>query len=177
MKYKDVLNKVYAGDPSRIPSRLLCLDPGETTGWSLFERGKLTYYGQIETVTMDKQPAWHGLSKLFYETDPTHVVCEDYRVYAHKLERHSNSSVVTLRLIGGIDFICRNTFGATNELGPYIAEGIPLTYQMATQAKGFVTDDRLKSWDFWKPGMRHSRDAIRHGLYFLIVTNRPEVKK
>jgi hypothetical protein len=32
----------------------------------------------------------------------------------------------------------------------------------------------LKKWDFWKPGMRHSRDAIRHGIYWLLITNRPK---
>jgi hypothetical protein len=41
-------------------------------------------------------------------------------------------------------------------------------YQMATTAKTFVTDEKLKQWGFWQEGMRHSRDAIRHGLYFLL---------
>ena len=99
---------------------------------------------------------------IFADVMPTHVICEDYRVYAHKLERHANSQVVTLRLIGGIDYVCR-----------FMME-LPLAYAMAVSAKGFITDDRLKDWGMWQPSMKHSRDAIRHGLYFLIVTNRPK---
>jgi hypothetical protein len=45
---------------------------------------------------------------------------------------------------------------------------------MASQAKAFVTDQKLKEWGFWKEGMRHSRDAIRHGLYFLLFYKRGE---
>jgi len=174
MKYKEILEKVYHGDPSRIPSRLLCLDPGETTGWAFFNQGELDQWGQIETVTMDKQPNWNELENLIYNSCPSHVVCEDYRVYAHKLERHSNSQVVTLRLIGGIDLLCHQNYRIESYPN---RSSIPIHYQMAAQAKGFITDDRLKAWDMWKDGMRHSRDAIRHGLYYLIITNRPGAKK
>jgi hypothetical protein len=170
MKYKEVLDNIYKGDPSRIPSRLLCIDPGETTGWAFFQDGILGQWGQIETVTMNKQPKWDTLEELFMETEPTHIVCEDYRVYAHKLERHSNSQVVTLRLIGGIDLMCYENRPQEDEI---TWRPLPLCYQMATQAKGFVTDDRLKGWDMWQSSMKHARDAIRHGLYYLIITNRP----
>ena len=168
MKYGDVLNTVYKGDLSKVPCRLLCLDPGETTGWALFIDGHLNSWGQIETVDMQHQPAWEPLEELFMDLIPTCVVCENYRVYAHKLERHSNSEVVTLRLIGGIDYMCRMWTNMDLERRP-----IPIHYQMAAQHKGFVTDDRLRDWGFWRSGMKHSRDAIRVGLYFLVVTNRP----
>jgi len=174
MKYKEVLDNIYKGDPSRIPSRLLCLDPGETTGWAFFNQGELDQWGQIDTVNIEKQAIWNDLEDLIHNCGPTQVVCEDYRVYAHKLERHSNSQVVTLRLIGGIDLLCHQNYHI--ETYPKHAS-IPLHYQMATMAKGFVTDDRLKAWDMWQSGMKHSRDAIRHGIYYLIITNRPGVKK
>jgi hypothetical protein len=186
MKYQEVLNKVYDGDFSRVPDRLLCLDPGETTGWCLFRKGQLTEYDQIATVNLSdegkqgsKVLQWKPLIELFRKTQPTYVVCENYRVYAHKLERHSNSQVETLRLIGGIDLICSMTMHISLLCDAWFScdeykdeHAIPITYQMAAQAKGFITDERLKDWDFWKPGMKHSRDAIRHGLYFLIITNR-----
>jgi hypothetical protein len=193
MKYQEVLRKVYAGDFSTVPERLLCLDPGETTGYALFEKGCLKAYGQIETVVLngtkdakqgEKVIDWYVLEELFCNYEPTYVVCENYRIYAHKLERHSFSQVETLRLIGGIDMLCHNGWigrkicnkeceEVSYEFVKYY-QPIPIAYQMAVQAKGFVTDERLKEWDFWKPGMRHSRDAIRHGLYFLIITNRPK---
>jgi hypothetical protein len=134
------------------PERLLCLDPGHVTGWCVFERGKLTAAGQALTM----EEGWHCIDDLFNDVQPTMVVYENYRVYAHKLERHSNSEVYTLRLVGVIEYLCDVKFN------------IPQYNQMAHQAKGFVTDDKLKSWGFYKSGLRHARDAMRHGIYFLL---------
>lgn len=165
----------------QVPERLLCLDPGETTGWALFEESSLVRWGQIVTVQKE-QLKWNNLGNLFVEQKPTAVVCENYRIYDHKLARHTFSPVLTLRLIGGIDCLCR--FGWYENLGPhYIDEyggyrdyyeqhTCPIYYQMATQAKGFVTDDKLKQWGFYDSSMRHARDAIRHGCYFLLFHNR-----
>ena len=61
-------------------------------------------------------------------------------------------------------------------LSGILIDTIPIAYQMAFQGKGFATDARLKEWGFWKEGMKHSRDAIRHGIYYLLVTNLKKVK-
>ena len=165
----------------QVPERLLCLDPGETTGWALFEKSKLSNWGQIKTVIDDKI-LWDNLEDLFIIQEPTAIICEDYRIYQHKLARHSFSPVLTLRLIGGIDALC--LLGWYAYLGPhYIDEyggnrdyyerhTCPIYYQMAMQAKGFITDEKLQQWGFWQEGMRHSRDAIRHGCYFLLFHDR-----
>ena len=142
----------------KVPDRLLVLDPGNTTGYALFKEHTLSAYGEVETIK-DDILRWDNLFELFDLTKPTYVVCENYRIYQQKLARHSFSPVHTLRLIGGIDLCSWN-------------DRIPIHYQMASQAKAFVTDDKLKEWGFWKEGMRHSRDAIRHGLYFLLFHNR-----
>jgi hypothetical protein len=201
MDYEQVLRATYKGDFSTVPERLLVLDPGHETGWCMFINGRLTGYGQVMTIISDNTKGaksgalvidWKELEDLFNEQLPTHIVCENYRIYAHKLERHSFSQVETLRLIGGIDMMShvgwmeRETPGEgwddklwqgdPCELQVY-HQPVPITYQMAVEAKGFITDDRLKKWDMWKTGMKHSRDAIRHGLYFLIITNRPKGDK
>ena len=137
----------------------------------------MTNWGQIATVVTNgkqKQIDWRALVKLFIQVKPTCVVCEDYKIYAHKLERHTFSSVETLRLIGGIDMLCKlNILQCLNGI---FVDTIPIAYQMAFQGKGFATDARLKEWGFWKEGMKHSRDAIRHGIYYLLVTNLKKVK-
>lgn len=130
----------------------------ETTGFAVFHNHHLVRGGQIRTV-VDGQILWDEIFKLIITEEVSQVVCEDYRVYQHKLERHSFSPVVTLRLIGGIDFICH-------------LSKLPVHYQMATQAKGFVTDQKLKEWGFWQDGLKHARDAIRHGCYFLLFHKR-----
>ena len=47
-----------------------------------------------------------------------------------------------------------------------------LKFLFTIKAKGFVTDAKLKEWGLWQDGLRHSRDAIRHGIYFLVVSNK-----
>lgn len=148
--FTELLHKRRGGD-FKAPERLLCLDPGETTGWTLFEAGNLTATGQTRTID-----GWNVIHQLFEDTKPTMVVFENYRVYAHKLERHSNSEVYTVRLIGVIEFMCEMLYG------------IPHYNQMAQQAKGFVSDEKLKAWGFYKKGSRHARDSMRHGIYFLL---------
>lgn len=145
------LIKRHRGEDFRLPPRLLCLDPGETTGWSLYEHGVATKAGQLRTIE-----DWKIISDLFEEANPTHVIYENYRVYSHKLDRHAFSEVYTLRLIGVIEFLCD------------VVYQIPYTNQMATQAKGFVKDEKLKAWGYWDLGGKHARDSLRHGAYYLL---------
>lgn len=83
-------------------------------------------------------------------------MCEDYRIYAHKLAEHTFSSVITLRLIGAITFMC-----AVMEW--------PLTFQMAYEAKTFIDDRKLEAWSMKVKG-RHARDAVRHGAFYLTAS-------
>lgn len=148
------------GADFQAPERLLCLDPGETTGYAVFSGTSLVQVGQSPTY----QGGWWEIHNLFAKIEPTHVVYENYRVYAHKLERHSYSEVYTLRLIGVIEYLCTVNYN------------IPFYNQMALEAKGFCTDDRLKDWGFYKEGLKHGRDAIRHGVHFLLHNKEIDVK-
>lgn len=96
---------------------------------------------------------------LFQQIKPTHVVCEDYRVYAEKAGAHIGKSLFTPKLIGKIDLLCN-------------VDNIPVTYQMAATAKVFCTNDKLKEWGFYQESMRHSRDAIRHACYYILFNGR-----
>lgn len=149
--FLEILEK-RRGAEWKAPHRLLVLDPGETTGWCLYIDGKLHDQGQASTYAL----GWHEIHELFEQTRPTMVLYENYRVYQHKLERHSNSEVYTIRLIGVIEYLCE------------VVWGIKHYNQMAHQAKGFVTDEKLKAWGYYVTGKRHARDAIRHGCYFLL---------
>lgn len=153
LSFSDLLQRIRGS--ATIPHKLLCLDPGKTTGWCLFEDGVLTKWGQIEDCFDDKNVDATKLYDLFADIQPDFIVYEDYKVYSHKLDRHSFNPVFTVRLIGVIETYCQ-------------IEGVKSHKQMATTAKNFCTDDKLKQWGFWQSGMRHSRDAIRHGCYFLL---------
>ncbi len=159
VSFSDLLQRIR-GD-KKVPKRLLCLDPGKTTGWCLFKNGKLALAGHVENCFDDNNIDTAGLYKLFDELDPDFILYEDYKVYSYKLDRHSFSSVFTLRLIGAIESYAQ-------------IKNIPTHKQMATTAKNFVTDEKLKKWGFWQTGLRHARDAIRHGCYFLLFYKKGE---
>lgn len=156
VSFKELFSKARGN--SKVPDSILCLDPGETTGYAIFQQQSLVRQGQIRTVTDDKI-VWDEIYALIAGDHFDQIVCEDYRIYEHKLSRHAFSPVLTLRLIGGIDLMSK-------------INGIDIHYQMATQAKGFCTDERLKEWGFWQDGMKHARDAIRHGCYFMLFYKR-----
>lgn len=154
--FLEILRKVRPGE--NLPGRLLCLDPGETTGWAIFEDCALHDCGQTRTVR-DGVIDFDAIRCLIMGSHCDWIVCEDYKVYAHKLDSHTFSPVVTLRVIGIAEYLAWE-------------KGTEMTFQMAQQAKQFVTDDKLQRWGMYQEKMKHARDAIRHGVYFLLFHKR-----
>lgn len=141
--------------------KLLCLDPGETTGYTVFQGNgtsppTLLEAGQIITKTVES--GHENLSEAFDKIKPDHVVFENYLVYSWKAQEHSFKELVTPQIISVIKILCK-------------VNGIKYDMQMAGQAKGFVDDDKLRAWGFWHKGKRHARDASRHGIYWLLFTH------
>lgn len=137
--------------------RLLSLDPGEMTGWTLWD----CIPGQDDVRIAHGQMACWPLSDFVPEFEqflgrwrPTFCVYESYHIYDWKLDTHSFSDVPTLRIIGSIET-------------QLLQQSIPYTHQTAQVAKNFVKDERLKYMGYWETGLKHSRDAHRHAMYFL----------
>lgn len=142
---------------------LLCIDPGETVGWAIFQNGELRYFGHL----LVKQMVDDGTTldvvlgdffcgcRLLADTDVFKCVIEDYAVYAHKLQANVWSSLFTVRLIGAVELFCAQ-------------QNLPLSYQMAAEAKFFGSEEKMKRWGIWQIGFRHANDAIRHGLYYML---------
>lgn len=136
---------------------LLSVDPGETTGVSVFkaspQTSKLLYTAQIETWPLDLAVPEFG--KLFNEYSPSLVVYEAYHIYSWRLDEHRFSEVPTIQIIG-----CLKTLAIQHQAPTYC--------QTAQVGKGFVTDDKLKQWSLYFPGLQHSRDSLRHGCHYLL---------
>lgn len=153
MDFNELRQKLAKIEP---PEVLLALDPGAMCGVAVFTKGVLTSWEQVPLYDFKTERIyWDNWLDLFNRTQPTYVICEDYLIYKHKLEQHTFNHVPTLRVIGGIELTCHK-------------HNVPIAYQNAQQHKGWCTDDKLKKWGFWQTGMRHSRDAIRAGCYFLL---------
>jgi len=149
------LEKISKSHKKGIPKKLLSIDPGETTGWAIFIEGQLEDYGHINII----EDGFYSIRYLFKEDWYNYIVVEDYKVYPHRLKEHSLSALITPRVIGAVEYIA-------NE------KETKLSFQMAGTAKGFVTNDKLRQWGYWIKGQKHSRDAIRHGCYWLLFGER-----
>jgi hypothetical protein len=138
---------------------LVSLDPGETTGyavWHVTNHGaELLEQGQLKTWPMSS--ALMALDELFVRVKPIHVVHETYAVYEWKTDSHAWSQVPTLRIIGMIETLCLQKY-------------ITYSDQTAQVAKNFCTDAKLEAWNFYAKGMRHARDAVRHGAYYILFS-------
>jgi hypothetical protein len=134
------------------PHKLVALDPGNTTGVAIFIDGKLEEVNQIAT-----HPIKAGIVQLeqLLTDDIDVVVYEEYKVYSWKTDDHAWADLHTPKLIGCIHTIAHQ-------------QDVRIYDQMAQQAKGFCTDELLKRWNYWPTGLKHGRDAIRHGCYFLL---------
>ena len=133
---------------------LLAFDPGHTTGWAAFTGFELKASGQINTEDIDL--ATQAIQELIDEHKPSIIVLEEYRIYRWRTQHHAGSDLPTARVIG-----CMETLA-------YV-QHIDLYKQPAQLAKGFCKDAKLRAWGVYKQGEKHARDAIRHGIYFMIA--------
>jgi hypothetical protein len=180
MKFKELMVLTHEQrETTPYRGTLVCFDPGETTGYAVFENGALEDSSQLDTRDISK------CTKLMFDELEHHkypelkfasrnlesklslgkprevkVVIEDYRVYGWKTESHAWENLHTPKLIGGIQTVCGLL-------------GVPYHMQMAGQVKTFCTNDKLKEWDMYQTGQQHARDAIRHGCYYLLF-NKPD---
>lgn len=142
-------------------SKVLAIDPGETTGYvianvedkktfQILEQGEKIHFDK----SRDKEPRLLELYNWLKEVDPDILIIENFKLYAHKASAQIGSEFIPVQLIA----IAK--FWAEKNKKPY-------HLQMASQAKGFVNDEKLKFKNLYYKGYKHSRDAMRHLIYFL----------
>ena len=145
--------------------RLLAIDPGQTCGYAVFEyqaqfpvfQAILLEYWESPGVPLDAF-ALRFLGAL-RATQPTHVVVEDYRIFASKAGTHIGQPLHTAEIIGAIAALCRTVIP-------------PISVSRVTpDKKGRWPAARLKTkfpeiWALKLPDS-HELDAIKIGLVFL----------
>ena len=153
-KFEELVARV-AKQQGRDPfvGKLLAIDPGETTGLAEFDKGTLVRAWQIPTKTVEQGA--EVLSELIRDGNYSEIVVEEYRVFSWRTKQHSWSALHTPQLIGFIR-------------GALALLGLKPVMQTPQNAKGFVTNDKLKDWDMYIKGQTHARDATRHGCFFLL---------
>lgn len=159
MTFKELMLKhleAQGRGPEGAPSsshKMLCFDPGNTTGIAYFEGMELKHVEQIRTNTIAE--GTDRFEELLSYYKPTVVVVEDYRIYSWKRDDHAWSELHTAKLVGLLESFCHTKF-------------ILYINQTGHQAKTFCPDNKLQEWGLYVQGKKHARDAIRHGCYYLL---------
>jgi len=136
--------------------RVVALDPGGTTGWAsltvvggedMWEEGQIgpdAHHFELWDFLKEESVLHHDMT----------IVCESFEFRQNK--QRNNINLMSREYIGVI-----RLFGVLFD--------IPVVFQTAGTGKGFVSDDKLKVMGLYKPGQRHSNDAKRHLIYYVVT--------
>ncbi len=125
--------------------KVLALDPGVTTGIATLDFSDAVHTDQVKCD-----------HRAFYDFlvgyNPQEIVFERF-VY----QRRDKVVLWPVEVIGVI-----RLYGEQFD--------VPLFAQTPSQAMNLWTDDKLKMLGLWQTGLVHGMDAVRHLLYYLVVT-------
>ena len=150
--------------------RVIALDPGGTTGWAMWQDTKFpgTFEGRDEKVwehftcgQIGPEEHHEELYELL-ERMQTHkfiVICESFEF--RQSDNHREGTVLISREYIGVAKLFTKRRGGLNLQVHYVS-------QSPSQAKGFVSDEKLKAMGLYVPGQRHARDALKHLVYYLV---------
>jgi hypothetical protein len=146
----------------------ITVDPGETTGFTVWLRDKLVFTGQLPMWDfIDLMHDWvtTGIPDqlLTGEVQPMGcgaIICEDWALYPWKLSNHQMDwdKCRTARAIGALTLLAR-VHGQTFELQP---AAIKEAAQAAGAEELYVAPIHEN---------RHANDAIQHGVYYLAMND------
>ena len=144
----------------------LCVDPGETTGWSIWRDKKLLVAGQTDLWPfIDSVDSWLVSKMLIKENELSHygspaqggelgaIVCEDWSLYPWMLEKLAWDKCRTARGIGALELLARQ-------------HGIPLHLQGADIKDAAKAAGAEELYLTPAHENRHANDSIQHGVFY-----------
>lgn len=139
----------------------LCIDPGETTGWSIWRDKEMIEAGQTELWPfIDDVDAWlqdehaaarFGLSERAGKLSA--IVCEDWSLYPWMLDKLAWDKCRTARGIGALELLARQHNISMILQGADIKEGA----KAAGAEELYLTPAEEN---------RHANDSIQHGVFY-----------
>lgn len=139
--------------------RLLCLDPGGCTGYAIFTLSDtdpltLVEYGQIERGLEGFLDWWESRTPGEFDV----VVAENFIL---DQRREVSPELVGLRILGALKVLFPGFLSPRNQMMKH------------------APDPFLRKHGLYVNGMKHARDAIRHGVAWAKVTkrHRPTIEK
>lgn len=147
---------------------IMALDPGGTTGWAWFDPNDASIYcGQLhgshhlELYDFLKSVLGGATTDAAIQDRAMQIVCESFQFRQFTGFDKSKVELDSVEYIGVVKLFSQRF-------------AVPVQFQTASVAKHFVSDEKLRRLDWYKPtaGLVHTRDALRHLVYFLVVTKK-----
>lgn len=141
---------------------LLALDPGGTTGFSLWQYGATEPLSHVtHGMVANGLHGWlHWWHTTYVELLVDEIVIEDFLLDG----RTPKPDTTALEVIGAVEALAS-------------LHGTPVLRQRNV-LKAHCPDEKLKEWGFWWPGKGHDRDSARHALASLkIARHRPTLER
>lgn len=148
--------------PSK-PHKILAFDPGGTTGMATYDSLPLSGYPHHMSLQIGGGEHHEELYEALTSHRPDVIVCESFEYRQFAGVPKAKVELVSRDYIGVIKLYAQQ-------------HSITPVFHTASAAKAFVTDDKLKALDVYKPGNPHANDAMRH-LIFYRVSNDKQAKK
>lgn len=143
-------------------SPILALDPGGTTGVCALVKDEL-YVGQLgpdehhrELFNLVSRGSSLIPTEWYYPYWDT-VIYESFQ-YRNSLTK---ADLIPVEYIGVI------------KIGAHVSRTRTQS-QTPSMAKKLFDDQKVKALGLWTPGLPHANDAVRHMLYYLVVTLKQE---
>jgi hypothetical protein len=146
-------------DDGEVGFQVIALDPGGTTGWSIFQVHPDAMSGDPTIPVMANVECWYAgeftgsqdsqideILAMVEEWPHARLVTEDFHL------RQVNAVLDPVEINAILRWACRPRYWVKQQPG---------------LAMGTVSDDRQKAWGYWVPGKPHARDAVKHAITFL----------
>jgi hypothetical protein len=131
-------------------SRFLACDPGETTGWVLFEND------QPVGTSNSPRPQF---AQVLVNTDVDYYVVENFRMFPGKAKALIFNEMVAARVIGEIEHVARN-------------HNRPIHFQMSE-----ILNRAYPKFGYERKKGKHQLDALMHGLWYLHKDDPPDASE
>ncbi len=165
-------NRVVMGPfPFSLPIiTLLALDPGGTTGWAkVTNRYTSEGFDPHHLVFSSGQVGPHEHHKELYKLMHTHdcvtVICESFEFRQMGEDTKKKVELISREYIGVAKLWCDQW-------------DRDIVFQTASTAKALIPDKgpeadrKLKQLGLYVPGQKHARDAYRHLIRYMLVSDR-----
>lgn len=135
-----------------------------TTGFSVWVDGELKEFGNVKAKDyMTQERYWHEVWNVIDHNHPDLVVWESYRLFAHKAQQQSGSSLDTPQMLGYLKMMCWYRQLKWLEQAP--ADKVRVNDEQLVKL-GFFELKNKRYYCNGVPAIIHERDSLRHGYFF-----------